>query len=142
MHYSGATFLPGEEVDGQVVVDFEEAVVRNPEWKPPIQNLWGITPEDPGPGESCRGSCCAGDNVFDDAIVERLRNESYMAKLTRQVPSRREALPSLAIFPWTLGDLKSDENIIADDEYLIMADRVLGFVLHSRIWGEIPFKTN
>lgn len=137
MHYTGTTFYTDEEVDGEVVIDFEEAVLRHGEWKVAVEDLWGATPQvHSGPGEPCRAYCCAGANVLDDAFVEQVRNDSYMSRTTGGMSRRREALPSIAIYPRARSDLDSVENPISDDEYLIMSHRVLGFVLHNRKWGE------
>ncbi|KAJ3578818.1 hypothetical protein NPX13_g1739 [Xylaria arbuscula] len=39
MHYKGLTLKTRDEVDSQVVIDFDEAINRNPEWKPFFRSL-------------------------------------------------------------------------------------------------------
>ncbi|KAK5636104.1 hypothetical protein RRF57_011817 [Xylaria bambusicola] len=52
MHYKGLTLKTRDEVDSQVVVDFDEAIIRNPEWKPVIKSLVEeILLEEPQPRE-------------------------------------------------------------------------------------------
>lgn len=138
MHYAGMSLDLREEVDGHVVIDFEEAVAKNIEWKPRVENLWGTTRTETNSGERCRADCCEAENVLDDAFVEQIRNDDYMTKLTSLAPKKLGAgsLPTLAIYPRSLSDMNSDENSIMDDEYLIMSNRVLGFDLHNRKWGK------
>ena len=61
MHYKGLTLKTRDEVDSQVVVDFDEAINRHPKWKPSIKSLVeeapseGAEPKEPvpkSPGES------------------------------------------------------------------------------------------
>lgn len=39
MHYSGLSLKTHGDVDSQVVIDFEEALTRNPKWKPEIESI-------------------------------------------------------------------------------------------------------
>jgi hypothetical protein len=39
MHYCGSSLETHEELDSQVVIDFEEALSRHPKWKPIIQSV-------------------------------------------------------------------------------------------------------
>lgn len=39
MHYSGLTLDGRDDVDSQVVVDFEEAITRKPHWKPKVDSV-------------------------------------------------------------------------------------------------------
>lgn len=133
--YSGLTLDTRDDIDGQVVIDFEEAISVNRTWKPFIENLLGVTAEDPESKELCNADCCLSEIVLDDFYVERNRHEEFMASL---IPQSRDKLPSLVIYPWSLSEIKSSENRITDSEYLIMSHRVFGFVLHTRKWGEFP----
>lgn len=131
--YSGLTLDNRDDVDGQVVIDFEEAVVVKREWKPYIENFVGLTAEDRNSKESCTAECCSSEVVLDDFYVERNRHDDFVASL---IPQRRDHLPSLVIFPRPISEIKNSENRITDGEFLIMSHRVFGFVLHSRKWGE------
>lgn len=133
--YSGLTLDTRDDIDGQVVIDFEEAISVNRTWKPVIENLLGLTAEDPESKELCDADCCLSEIVLDDFYVERNRHEEFMASL---IPQSRDKLPSLVIYPWSLNEIKSIENRITDSEYLIMSHRVFGFVLHTRKWGKFP----
>lgn len=39
MHYSGLTLDGRDDIDSQVVVDFEEALTRNPDWRPEVESI-------------------------------------------------------------------------------------------------------
>lgn len=39
MHYSGLTLDGRDDIDSQVVVDFEEALTRNPDWRPEVESV-------------------------------------------------------------------------------------------------------
>lgn len=136
MHYAGV--MPNKrELDGPVVIDFERTIAENDRWRPEITILLG-TRIDASSGERCRADCCGTENVLDDAFVEQIQNDDYMTKLTKFSPTKSGtgALPTLAVYPRSLSDLKSDETSITDVEYLIMSDRVFGFDLHNRRWGK------
>lgn len=133
--YSGLTLDNRDDIDGEVVIDFEEAVSVNRDWKPFIENLLGLTAGDVDSKESCTADCCSTEVVLDDFYVERNRYEELMANL---IPQRRDQLPSLVIYPRSISEISSSENRITDSEFLIMSHRVFGFVLHSRKWGEFP----
>lgn len=141
MQFNGVTLWDHEEIDGEVVIDAEEAVARRSDWKPLIQSFVGITPGGPGLGQPCLAPCCAADNVLDDGFVEEIRNESYMINLTGRMSKTHETLPSIAIYPRTRSEITDMENPIKDDEYLLMSNRVFGFVLHNRKWGKSQIST-
>jgi hypothetical protein len=133
MHCSGVTLDTRDEVDGQVVVDFAEAlsVPENKSWRPDIEDLVGDVPES-SPYPACYGECCNRGSVFDDNFVDDKRNEDFMSTLN---PQGRSELPSILIHPRNLEELARDGNAPTDDEYLIMSNRVFGFILRSRKWG-------
>lgn len=134
MHCSGVTLDTRDEVDGQVVIDFAEAlsVPENKSWRPEIKDLVGDIPQNDS-SDGCSAECCRDEAMHDDYYVDENRNEDFMATLN---PQGRSQLPSVAIHPWSLEDLGREENVLTDDEFMIMSNRVFGFILRSRKWGE------
>ncbi|KAK4863480.1 hypothetical protein LT330_002258 [Penicillium expansum] len=133
MHCSGLTLDTRDEVDGQVVIDFSEAlsVPANKHWKPEIEELLGNIP-DAEAGKDCSAQCCKHEVVYDDSHVDTKRNEDFMGSLN---PQDRSRLPSVAVYPRTLAEL--DRGKLTDDELLIMSYRVFGFVLRTRKWAPL-----
>jgi hypothetical protein len=145
MHYSGYALETKEEIDSQVVIDFEEAFssqqmtgsdnrsrqdVEN--WTPHLEILIETDDLKGRPERSCTYACCRDENVHQDAVVEKIRNTEYISSL---VPEDRNKHPSVAIYPRKL-DTKKPEAGVTEDELVIMSYRVFGFVLRSRKWGQ------
>jgi len=136
MHYNGLTLSARDEVDSQVVVDFEEAFVAkgNGHWMPELEHLIGQSKlrKHDDDDEKCGAECCRAENIHKDDDVETKRSQDYMASL---IPEDRIRQPSIAIYTRLLKDTGSSENALTDNELVIMTYRVFGFVLRSRKWG-------
>ncbi|RDL40429.1 uncharacterized protein BP5553_00408 [Venustampulla echinocandica] len=138
MYYTGLTLETKDEVESQVVVDFETAFAvveehgREP-WKPNLETIIGA-PDEVEDIESCDAECCLRENIHDDSYVEEKRNEEYMGSL---LPKTRDELPSVVIFPRLLRDTKRPQNALSDEDLAIMSYRVFGFVLRSRKWAKL-----
>jgi hypothetical protein len=159
MHYNGLTLENRDEVDGQVVVDFEKAFemeTRRPRplkseqdsdedhgnrkkkksseeesWQPKIVNLIGW--EYPEVKDvRCDAGCCNNDNIHKDAYAEAKRNSDYQSSL---IPVELSREPSVAIFPRRF-NLATPEEELSEEDYVIMSYRVFGFVLRNRKWGK------
>ncbi|ETS80035.1 hypothetical protein PFICI_07564 [Pestalotiopsis fici W106-1] len=176
MHYRGLT-LPAiessklrDEVDSQVVVDFEEAFNRIPSWMPSVKKsvLEEFDDDDDDDSSSssssssssdkdqwkpefyytqntstwkCISDCCHQESVYhDEPIDDRTRND-YLASQAND----NSTSPSVAIEARALSDLN---DTLRDDDFLIMSYRVFGFVLRSRKWYQLdladasPAETN
>lgn len=140
--YNGPT-KDGDEVESQVVVDFETALTSKYR-APELESLLSDTNDsstiisDMGGyvwGElRCMAACCESDYVCNDSFVDEKRKEEYINSL---IPENSYAkLPSVAIYPRTLDDT-TDDNALTDDELLLMSYRVFAFVLRTRKWGEL-----
>lgn len=157
IHYRGLT-LPAEEssklrdeVDSQVVVDFEEAFNRFPQWAPPVKKTVLGEFKEEGSERAlssntrkvqwnpdfwhtqdtsywkCIPECCSRETILhDESIDDRTRND-YMAYQANE----NSTIPSVAIEARSLSDLSED---LKEDDFLIMSYRVFGFVLRSRRW--------
>ena len=139
MYYAGLTIDTRDEVESQVVIDFEEAFAsenRREKWCPKVTSLVSLASEleDAQFSNRCEAMCCWGENVHSDSYVERSRCEKFIGDLMEEVEGNK--LPSVIIYPRTLEDTKSAENELKDEELLIMSYGVFGFVLRDRTWGE------
>ncbi|KAK7740449.1 hypothetical protein SLS53_005290 [Cytospora paraplurivora] len=152
MYYAGPTLGIRDEVESQVVIDFDTAFSVDDEkqqaWKPHLDILLG-TPisKDPNQREDddddgdldCRAACCTGDYVYNDTDIDDKQMRDYINGLLPNADGPNEQ-PSIAIIPRPLAELKSGPgkiyDAISDDERVIMSYRVFGFVLRSREWGK------
>lgn len=150
--YNGPT-ADCDEVESQVVVDFETALASGTNFgrKLDISLKSLLTDYDKGPTTSgrptasgpeqivqCAAACCIGDVVLDDSFVDRLRREECINSL---IPKAHGKLPSVAVYPRSLNDT-TGENTLTDDEFLLMNYRVFAFVLRNRKWGESSFSSS
>ncbi|ETS02788.1 hypothetical protein M419DRAFT_77290 [Trichoderma reesei RUT C-30] len=147
MYYVGPTLEAREDVEGQVVVDFETAFSvedeTQKEWKPVLQTLIGNTSgqdqDDDDEMRTCRGLCCASDYIYNDFNVDEQQKTEYINSLLPSVTSLNEQ-PSIAILPRPLSDLRAGNTnaaVASDDELVIMSYRVFGFVLRNRKWAKL-----
>ncbi|RSL55915.1 hypothetical protein CEP54_009121 [Fusarium duplospermum] len=147
MYYSGPTLEVREEVESQVVVDFETAfsieeeshdLFPKPELEVLVDNDF-LGEEEEGDSDYCY-TCCRDDIVYNDAHVDRKQTEEYIDRL---LPGKDLEPPSIAFVPRPLKELQSAEPghpaAVSDEELLIMSHRVYGFILRSRKWGERSF---
>ncbi|KAK1518531.1 hypothetical protein CABS01_06065 [Colletotrichum abscissum] len=149
MYYAGPTLGVRDEVESQVVIDFETAfTVENgaqKQWKPHLETLIGVSTteeneedEEDEKDESCRAACCRREAVHDDSFVDEKQSSEYVDSLLPKAGSLNEQL-SVAVIPRPLEELYSDtgETLISDDDLLIMSHRVFGFVLRNRKWAQL-----
>lgn len=141
--YHGPT-ADGDEIESQIVVDFETALSSDKTFAgdaaPQLTPLVGHTiaddatiVEDPYP--PCK-TCCEGEYVHDDSWVDKIRRKEYIDSL---IPEDSFAkLPSVAAYPRNLDDVAGD-NDLTDDELILMSYRVLAFVLRTRKWGKLCY---
>ncbi|KAK7912129.1 hypothetical protein PG985_014610 [Apiospora marii] len=147
MYYAGPTLGVRDDIESQVVIDFETAFSGDDEkkqqWKPTLEMLIGepVSEEDDTEFDGdCTGECCRYDNVYDDNYIDSKETSRYVNSL---LPSSdgTNTQPSIAVFPQLLKDLKNDASrtgySISDDELVIMSHRVFGFVLRQRQWAEL-----
>ena len=140
MYYKGLTLDTEDEVDSQVVIDFEEAfaIANSKDWEmwpepPPLEELVGTSIGESGEDEPCSATCCSGEEVHQDAYAERKRNEEYISTLIPD-PDDKSQEPSVAVFPRPLQNNILEE--LSDEDLVIMSHRVYGYVLRSRRWGK------
>mgnify|MGYP004505847297 CR=1 FL=1 len=134
MYYTGHTLDSRDEVDSQVVIDFSEALAE-PERHPWIPKFNSLRTTAPDVGDRCAAPCCLYMAVHDDAYVDTALAEDFIKTL---IPADTTKAASLLLSPRSLGGSQSgSDGEPCDDELVVMAYRVFGFVLRSRKWGEL-----
>lgn len=128
VQFTGVTLDTQEEVDSQVVVDFEQTLQHNTGWGPDIEPPPTGDTSGPEPAEdntySCNIlGCCDDDVLHKDAYVDMNRMREF----------NREQ-PTLAIYTRYLQAIK-EGNRLRDDELVLLTHRLFAFVLRSRKWG-------
>ena len=143
MYYSGLIVDTRDEIESQVMIDFGEAfsVERNKGWRPQVTRLLGKTiasDEETSMKEpkGCEANRCWQEAVHNDSVyVEDKRQRDFMNSMMAEIENHPLKLPSAAVFPRTVEDIKAEATPLTDDELLIMSHRVFGFVLRDRTWG-------
>lgn len=142
MYYSGLAVDTRDEIESQVMVDFEEALSHESRrhWAPMITRLVGTdwASKTDEADEGCTAECCWQENVHDDAYVETNNTERFINDMMTEIKDSPQKLPSAIIFPRSLEETKTGTNALTDDELMIMSYTVFGFVLRDRTWGKCP----
>lgn len=134
MYYMGATLDKRDEIDSQVVIDFNEALSdkkRRMEWEPAIGNI-DTTPGNRG--SPCTAACCNSEVVHDGSSTDIDMTQEFIKSLLPDTPLGQS---SLILQPRSLAETLSSASKLSDTELLIMTNRVFGFVLRSRKWGKL-----
>ncbi|KAI4593320.1 hypothetical protein KJ359_009851 [Pestalotiopsis sp. 9143b] len=167
MHCTGFTLGTREEIDSQVVIDFEEAISRHPKWKPKIRpTATGLGPNGDADDEAapkelgdeffvntgdsrlikrvkrkritkCVKECCRNETTHHEEYVGDRRWEEYIASQMGDDPS---ATAPVTIFPRVLAKI-NQHTALTDDDLLVVSYRVLGFALRSRKWYELDLES-
>ncbi|KAL2855278.1 hypothetical protein BJX68DRAFT_253847 [Aspergillus pseudodeflectus] len=148
MYYAGPTLGVRDEVESQVVVDFETAFAVDEQkqlaWKPELEILLGNSAaedeEGTGKDETCQAACCRRDNVYDDMYIDRKQRTEYIDSLLPK-GEHNDQQPSISILRRPLKELlrtSADKELsITPDELIIMSYRVFGFILRTRKWAQL-----
>jgi hypothetical protein len=145
MYYSGSTMVVREEVESQVVIDFETAFATEGEIqehikRPSLENFIGeITDKQDTEDSSSRMkcACCRLDTVFDDAYVDKNQRNDYISSLLSN--NNAPEPPPIVAIPRLFNELKNNlanGYTLPENELAIMSYRVFGFVLRNRKWGK------
>lgn len=140
-YYAGPTYNARDYLEGQVVIDNSHVFVMNRDDMPrPRLEMWtpagAPMPPPDYPATACSAECCADDIVWSDEMTGIRRNVEY---LETHMPETREDKFPLYALGRQIAEVQEDRKAlkITDDEYMIMSDRVYGFVLRSRKWAEL-----
>ncbi|KAF7522030.1 hypothetical protein G7054_g12267 [Neopestalotiopsis clavispora] len=134
MYYTGVTLDRRDEIDSQVVIDFNEFLAdgdRRDEWEPSIGNP--NTSAD-HLGLVCTAACCRHEDINDGSEIDDRLTENYIKSL---FPDTSMGAPSLILQSRSLEDVLSSSSRLTETELLIMTYRVFGFVLRSRKWAQL-----
>ncbi|KAI5803959.1 hypothetical protein DFH27DRAFT_481046 [Peziza echinospora] len=145
MYYAGLSCDTSDEIDSQVVVDFDEALAaaenddRVPKncksWKPDLNALPPLHTRENELAYPCQAVCCMNDAVHDDSHVDTELSQSFLKSLIHSTSLGR---PSLILSARPSEDLQADsEGQMVEDEFLVMSYRVLAFVLRSCKWAQL-----
>lgn len=144
MYYAGPTLGVRDDIESQVVIDFETAFSAQDgmekSWKPCLEMIIGapVSEDDDVYDRDCTGECCRRDCIYNDTYIDDKQRSRYVNSL---LPSSdgTNTQPSIAVFPRLLTELKDNANStgysVSNDELVIMSFRVFGFVLRHRHWG-------
>lgn len=112
-----AQMLISESIEGEVMIDFDRAFQRNPDWlpifhelKPSVMDLRECEEDETDPLE---------ERVEQDDVWDKRRRDNFING------------DELKLYPWPRG-IEPSEN-----DLLLLPDRVFGFVLRSRKWGKV-----
>ena len=141
MYYAGLTLGSNEEVESQVVIDFDEAFNGNIDksFRPSLEQLISGEVGPVRPSETtqrCVHACCVGEQVMDDSYVEHELTNEYIGSL---IPNETDRLPSVVVYRRHLKEAHTPGNLLTDSELVIAGKRVFGFILRSRAWGKQGF---
>jgi hypothetical protein len=134
MYYMGETIDSRDEVDSQVVIDFNEALAdqgRRKAWEPLIRPISTVARFR---GNPCASMCCFGKNVLVGDGVDNISTEEYCKSL---LPKNSLQARSLILSPRSLEETLESLEELTETELLIMTYRVFGFVLRSRKWAQL-----
>lgn len=132
MHYKGVTISGYEEVDSQVIIDFEQTILHNPDWIPHIgedaddRRIFDLDFSDfensPRNVDLHCGLdlCCGGEAIYDDTFVDVRMKDEFLKKNPLVVTYAR---PRAVI---------AEGSCIRDEELVLLTKRVFGFILTSR----------
>lgn len=112
-----AQMLISETIEGEVMIDFDRAFQRNPDWLPSFHELKSSV-MDPRECEEDETDPFE-EKVEQDDVWDRRRRDEFING------------DELKLFPWPRGIEPSG------DDLLLLPDRVFGFVLRSRKWGKV-----
>lgn len=109
--------LAPETIESEVIIDFDRAFQHHPDWSPSLNGQSGYVMD---------SSECS-ELEHDDNLEEMMENDFKWD--TRRTDEFIKG-DDLKIQPWSKGFEPRDDDI------LLLPDRVFGFVLRGRKWGE------
>lgn len=145
MHYEGCSLDSKQQVNGTIVVDFQEALKNEDEfkgWRTTIEHnlaearvfAAGFDEDD----DEAHIDVSEHANPHDDSYVDSIRYQAYIrSQLT--VAESGGQVPPITMYPRLLGQVRE----LTEEELLVMNYRVFGYILDtgtlltSGKWGEL-----
>ncbi|KAK2054092.1 hypothetical protein LY76DRAFT_597261 [Colletotrichum caudatum] len=135
MYYMGVTMDKRDEIDSQVVIDFNEALAdedRRKAWEPRIAPV--STAAEASSDEECVALCCYRQAINAGFLTDSTMTQDYVKTL---IPDTSLRPSSLILSPRSLEDTLNSLSELTETEFLVMTYRVFGFVLRSRKWAQL-----
>lgn len=140
MNYNGHTLDKDFQVNGTIVVDFEEALRskdRFQDWRNTIENYPEAHTLPAGCDERDGGEALAyaskhGNPHHDSYVDARMHREFIASQHT--IDKYGDKIPSITI----LSRLVDQADPLTEEEFLIMSHRVFGYTMDTAEWGEFP----
>lgn len=139
MHSHGLTLDTRDEVDSQVVIDFEQAFTSSEETceAPRVERFIEKVTTDFQDDHVCSAACCAGEEIHEDDYVEKKMSDDYISSLVTDSEEPIGKGLSVAVYARSLNDKSWEKDKLDDRDFLIMSHRVFGFVLRNRKWAHL-----
>ncbi|TDZ40943.1 ATPase family AAA domain-containing protein 3B [Colletotrichum trifolii] len=146
MYYAGPTLDTHENLEGQVIVDFEAALYVEQDsellsQKPLIQPLDGISLEDYDDDNRCYADCCRDTFVFDDMHIDLRQALEF---IDSQTPKPGMVSSPVLTMPQSLEELRETKQdgsqLLPDDELLLLSHRLFAFVLRDRKFAQLDIE--
>lgn len=138
MNYSGHTLDKDLQVNGTIVVDFEEALRdkdRFQDWRTTIESYAEAHTLSAGCDERDDGEALAyaskHGSPHHDAYVDARRHRKFIAS-QHTIDKYGDKIPSITI----LSRLLDQADPITEEEFSIMSHRVFGYTMDTSEWGE------
>ncbi|KAK8021678.1 hypothetical protein PG990_006816 [Apiospora arundinis] len=137
MHYTGLTLETRDEIDSQVVIDFDEAFDRFPKWKPVVTQAadeWLLRKAQDPRLQNTRSNKPEDEWMLPYQNSLRLKNNERLLCGANEI----KALHSVICihYPERLQGHQGG-TMLTDEDFMIMSYRVFGFVLRNRKWHEL-----
>ncbi|RAH70577.1 ATP-binding protein [Aspergillus aculeatinus CBS 121060] len=134
LQYRGPNLHEGEEIDSEVIVDFQTAIWddrdKDPGWNYRVE--FGVNPPKGSnraevtlvsAGGCLRVDCCENDRVYDDLDIDHRRMEDFIAKNRLLTTDTRY--------------LDDNPENVPEEDLILFPNRVFAFVLKDRKWAVI-----
>ncbi|KJR86282.1 uncharacterized protein SPSK_02318 [Sporothrix schenckii 1099-18] len=147
MYYAGWTVDRRDEVEGEVMIDTQEALSDfvKPNNVPKFANLLGHRMDVAILDSRCTANCCWDQEVLDEGIVQRMANDSFFPrawngdgkKTYNSTDAEKPTSPiPVTLLPRELAEITADPSLLRDIDLMIMSYSVYGYFLRDRSWGK------
>ncbi|KAK7989953.1 hypothetical protein PG989_010268 [Apiospora arundinis] len=138
MHYTGLTLETRDEIDSQVVIDFDEAFDRFPKWKPVVTQAadeWLLKKAQDPRLQDTRSNKPEDEWMLPYQNSLRLKNNEGLLCGAYEIKALHSAI--CIHYPERLQGHQGGGTMLTDEDFMIMSYRVFGFVLRNRKWHEL-----
>lgn len=140
MNYSGYTLDRELEVNGTIVIDFEQALKQDNSfkgWRKSVLNYGKARIFSKGCDERDDREALAfaskHGQPHDDSYVDDEMHRKFLSS-QHAIDKHGDEIPSMTV----LARLLDEADPITEDELLIMSHRVFGYTMDTGVWGKFP----